>query len=410
MKYRLLDLMSCPECNKPFAISVFSKKEREYSKEDNKNRLKKCETYCAFSHCKLEMNQSENIDCNSCQKIEIEEGILICNACKKWFPIIGFIPRIIPKTIEEHPDFFKKYKERLPEELINKNQLEAFLKLKKKTMSSFGFQWTHYKDIIKDVERFVFLRKTGIEPSFLKGKLVLDVGCGYGRYSYAALEFGGKEVIGIDLSRAVESAYENTINYPNVHIIQADIFHLPFREQIFDVIFSLGVLHHTPSTKEAFMKLIPFLKKMGTIIIWVYRRRQPIRMVLNHIIRLITLKIPHPILWRLSWIAKPLGGLVLMLSGTKYIPTVYKGQKVSMEVSKFPKIYRILARLFFFVSVKPNGNERWGDTFDWWSPHYEHFHTQEEVIGWFKEVGLQDITITSRQDVKDDIGVKGIKK
>lgn len=122
-------------------------------------------------------------------------------------------------------------------------------------MSSFGFQWTHYKDIIKDVERFVFLQKTGIEPSFLKGKLVLDVGCGYGRYSYAALEFGGKEVIGIDLSRAVESAYANTIEYPNIHILQADTFYLPFKEEIFDVIFSIGVLHHTPSPKEAFMKL-----------------------------------------------------------------------------------------------------------------------------------------------------------
>lgn len=151
------------------------------------------------------------------------------------------------------------------------------------------------------------------------------------------------------------------------------------------------------------MKLIPFLKKMGTIIIWVYRRRQPIRMVLNHIIRSITLRIPHPVLWRLCWIAKPLGKFVLMFSGTKYVPTVYKEQKVSMEISRFTKIYKILGRIFFFISLKPNGNERWVDTFDWWSPQYEHFHTQEEVIGWFKEVGLQKITVTSRQDVKDDI-------
>lgn len=91
---------------------------------------------------------------------------------------------------------------------------------------------------------------------------------------------------------------------------------------------------------------------MGSIIILVYRRRQPIRMVLNHIIRSITLRIPHPVLWRLCWIAKPLGKLVLMFSGTKYVPTVYKEQKVSMEVSKFPKIYRILAR--FFSSFQSN--------------------------------------------------------
>jgi len=403
MKYRLLDLMVCPECNDFFAISVFSKKVNE----DNKNELKKCKNYCGFNSKKLEISQF--IDCNSCHKIDIEEGILICNTCKKWFPIIGSIPRIIPKVIEDYPEFFKKYMETLPKEFITKAQLKEFERLKKKTKESFGFQWTHYRHINKEVEKLIFLEKTGIEPPFLKNKLILDAGCGYGRYTYAAKEFGAEEIIAFDLSKAVESAFENTKMLSNVHIVQADIFYLPFRKEIFDFIFSIGVLHHTYSPKEAFMRLIPFLKNMGSISIWVYRKRHPLRMILNHLIRAITSRLPHRLLWYICWIAKPLGGFLLMLSQTKYIPIISKEQRV-YRVTKYPLIHKILfGRIFFFISDKPDGNERWADTFDWWAPQYEHFHTMDEVIGWFKEANLKDITITSREDIKDDIGVRGVK-
>lgn len=407
MKYRLLDLMICPECNGLFTISVFSEKEKEV----NRDRLESCKNYCAFTNLKLETNQFKDIDCSACQKMEIEEGILICKDCKKWFPIIGSIPRMIPRVIDEYPDFLKKYKEKLPDELISKEYLEEFEKLKKKTKESFGFQWTHYKHIDEGIEKLVFLEKTGIEPSFLKDKLVLDAGCGYGRYTYVAKKFGAREIVSFDLSKAVESAFENTMTFPNVHIVQTDIFHLPFRKEIFDFIFSLGVLHHTYSPKEAFMKLIPLLKNMGSILIWVYRRRQPVRMILNHIIRAVTTKMPHKLLWAICWIAKPLGGFLLMLSQTKCVPITYKGQRIYKQVSKYPLIHKILfGKIFFFISDKSIGDERWGDTFDWWSPQYEHFHTMEEVINWFKEANLKDITITSRQDIKDDIGVRGIKK
>ena len=64
-------------------------------------------------------------------------------------------------------------------------------------------------------------------------------------------EFGA-EVVGIDLSVAVINARKITKDMPKVHIVQTDLFYPPFRKEIFDVVFSWGVLHHTPDPRRAF--------------------------------------------------------------------------------------------------------------------------------------------------------------
>ena len=76
-------------------------------------------------------------------------------------------------------------------------------------------------------------------------------------------------MIGIDLGDGVESAFALTKSLPNVHIVQCDIFKLPFK-RAFDYAFSVGVLHHTPDPKKAFMSLASKVKKGGHISAWVY--------------------------------------------------------------------------------------------------------------------------------------------
>ena len=83
-------------------------------------------------------------------------------------------------------------------------------------------------------------------------------------------EWGARDVFCVDLSSAVEAAYANTEGLNNVHVIQADLFKLPFKHDSFDVIYSMGVLHHTSDTEMAFAALAPFLTLDGTISIWVY--------------------------------------------------------------------------------------------------------------------------------------------
>ena len=66
----------------------------------------------------------------------------------------------------------------------------------------------------------------------------------------------GAEVFGVDLTMAIDAAYRNIGHLDNVHLFQADIFALPFRQDAFDLAYSIGVLHHTPDPAAAFDELV----------------------------------------------------------------------------------------------------------------------------------------------------------
>jgi trans-aconitate methyltransferase len=68
-----------------------------------------------------------------------------------------------------------------------------------------------------------------IKPEFFQDKIVSKAGCGKGRQHILGGKLGAKEVVGIDLSAAVESAFQATRHLPNAHVVQADIFKLPFK-------------------------------------------------------------------------------------------------------------------------------------------------------------------------------------
>jgi SAM-dependent methyltransferase len=88
-------------------------------------------------------------------------------------------------------------------------------------------------------------------PVIPEGKLVLDAGCGLSQPLKWGAVFGSAEIIGVDLSHAVDAAYRNARALPNAHVVQADISAVPFVEQ-FDYILSVGVLHHMQSPQEGF--------------------------------------------------------------------------------------------------------------------------------------------------------------
>ena len=237
-------------------------------------------------------------------------------------------------------------------------------------VSNFSLEWTVHKktqlDSISSQRSFeTFKERIGFTSEEIKGRRVLDAGVGMGRYSDIALNLGG-EVVGADLSLAVESAHANLGENPRFNVVQADIFHLPFKKESFDYIFSMGVLHHTPDCKKAFLSLLPLLKKGGEIAIWVYAW-QGFHSIRSNFWRFFTTKIPPRTLYGIIKTLLPLwdAGLRIPLLGKafKIIPT--SGHEL--------KEWRVL------------------DTFDWYSARYQSKHRWEEVEGWFREAGLTDI-------------------
>lgn len=246
--------------------------------------------------------------------------------------------------------------------------------------TSFGFEWnrhgqTQLDDHGSHKSEEDFRRKTGFTPEMIKGKWILDVGCGMGRFAEVASRWGAK-VVGIDLSRAADKAAENLGDRANVWICQANIFRLPFAPESFDYIYSIGVLHHTPNCEEAFKSLPRLLKPEGTIAIWLYSAYNKwYRM--SDIYRRVTTKLPHRVLHGLCRVAGP---LYYVHVGLRRVP--YVGRPLSGALN-----------YVFPIPLYPQWDWRVLDTFDWYSPKYQSKHTYEEVFRWFEDCGLRDLRV-----------------
>lgn len=294
----------------------------------------------------LQLKNSEMIDG------EIFSGFLECDYCAKRYPIRNFIPRFV--SSDSYVD-------------------------------NFSFEWNrHARTQLDSVNgttqsHDTFLRRTGYKEADFKNKLVLDVGCGSGRFLEIAHKLGA-EVVGIDLSFAVDAADKNLGRTDGIHIIQADIFHLPFREETFDHFYSIGVLHHTPNTRQAFECVTPLLKSGGKAAIWVYNN-WGIYNTVSDLYRVITTKIPKNALYALCRI---------------FVPFIYFFQKRGK-----------MWRYFIPIPIDYNPDSEWRilNTFDWYSPKYQWKHTDSEVVRWFKENNFKDI-----ETHPVPVSVSGVKK
>ena len=256
---------------------------------------------------------------------------------------------------------------------------------------SFGFQWRRYSrtqldsDEVRDSEHH-FRIKTGFEPQDLDGKLVLDVGCGMGRFAEVATRWGAR-VVGVDLSAAAEVAARNLANRDFL-ALQADVFHLPFELESFDCIYSLGVLHHTPDCEAAVKVLPQFLKPGGTLAVWLYSGYNKWYRFTD-IYRKYTHRMSAPTLHRLLSVAVPV--LYHLDRGLRIVPVV--GKPVAG-----------LIHHIFPVNRQLDPEARILDTFDWYSPKYQSKHTYEQVFRWFESCGLQDLHVA-----ETPIAVRGRK-
>lgn len=216
-----------------------------------------------------------------------------------------------------------------------------------------------------------FHRQTGFAPQELCGKRILDAGCGGGRFiNY--LRDCGAEIVGIDAveiglkkcrkrQRERRKAGDST-----VHLVQANLFCLPFKKNSFDFIYSLGVLHHTPNPPLCFKGLVDFLKPNGMIAVWVYPKPH---FYFSDLIRPFTIRLPFPIL--------------------KLIAIIVTG--LSAPFVKIPKL-----KPFFFRFRLP-WHDRWNwrmhSFLDWYGPDYQFKYTNDEVKRWFEEAILSNIQI-----------------
>lgn len=243
--------------------------------------------------------------------------------------------------------------------------------------ASFGFQWNRWsqiqfnsKNIGKPMAghtRKMWEQIVNSDNTF-KGRLLIDFGCGPGRFIEIARKKGAR-VIGIDLSDAVEVAHDNFKNDNDVLIVQGDILKLPFKKEIADGAFSIGVLHHLPDPHLGFKRIVDVVKKSGWLAVSVYGQYG---------------YYTSPVVNFYRWIFKrlwPVFGPYPALIYSYVIVYVF-GTLARVPVIKY--FVYILKTIFPFIDL-PDRNWSVLDTFDSITPSNQFGFSIFEIFGWFKE-------------------------
>ncbi len=253
------------------------------------------------------------------------------------------------------------------------------------TAERFGEEWKQFDMITPEYEaQFLSWIKPVTRDHFV-GKTVLDVGCGKGRHVLQAKKFGAAQVVGIDLSKAVDVAFANVGRMEGVHIIQADVFHLPLKPR-FDYAYSIGVLHHTPDPRRAFLKMVEKVRPGGSVSAWVYGREGNgwIIHVLNPI-RRVTSKLPLPVTKAIAFcLSVVLQTLLICL----YRPATRP---------HFGWLQHILPYSSYLCSISGYSfRENYSIVFDHLLPEIAFYIRGDDFREWFDAAHMRDVVVTPR--------------
>ncbi len=291
---------------------------------------------------------------------EIITGVLRCAECGRECAIRRGVPRFVEVA-----------------------QVEAD---KQATAANFGWQWQHFT---QDDARYAEQLRgwlAPVAPEFFYDKSVLEAGCGKGRHTRLAAEWGARTVVGVDLSDAVETAFAATRDLPQAHVVQADIYALPFKQRTFDYAFSVGVLHHLPRPRVGFVALAEKVKVGGHLSAWVYgaENNEWLTRWVSPVREQLTSRISRQALLQLSKLPT-----ALVYAATKL---------VYGPVNRYPRAAAAFAgRLFYNDYLKSIALFGWREqhtiVFDHLVAPTAHYVTRADFAAWWREINAADVEI-----------------
>lgn len=193
-------------------------------------------------------------------------------------------PQYILETLKKQLEFYATvarsvipYDTLSPKKLPDIHLADKNNTVENATGTLYGKLWENFSldDIIQEGKKLLENRINS--PNFkltdLKNKVVLDLGCGSGRYTVALSGYGCKMIIGYDMGKqGLEVGRKIVKKYglKNVKFEEGDVLNLPYENESFDFVFCNGVLHHTKDFPKALSEFHRVLKASCTAFLYLY--------------------------------------------------------------------------------------------------------------------------------------------
>jgi SAM-dependent methyltransferase len=249
--------------------------------------------------------------------------------------------------------------------------------------ASFALQWKRFRlnqyDHVNGTRLTAdrFARGTGWPLQGLEGEIILEAGCGAGRFTRILAETGAT-IVACDYSSAVDVSAEVNGRFENVIFLQADILDLPFRSGSFDRVFCHGVLQHTADPARAFRALRAALRPGGSLSVDIYHKDGRIRpWKSKYLWRPLTTRMrPERLLTVLEWFVPRWLPFDTWVKRIPYLG-VYLGSVVPCWNYQHTPLSAEQKRLWAIM-----------DTFDALSPRFDKPATRGVLEGWFRDGGF----------------------
>ncbi|NCA70768.1 MAG: class I SAM-dependent methyltransferase [Sphingobacteriia bacterium] len=248
-----------------------------------------------------------------------------------------------------------------------------------RTIADFGDQWVRFTDnsgYYGSPELFADLLSPLLDPADVAGQRVADIGSGSGRIVGMLLAAGAAHVTAIEPSRAFEVLSERFAGESRRvtchRLAGAEIGTLgPF-----DLVVSLGVLHHIPDPAPVVAAAHAALRPGGRCFIWLYGREgNELYLALVRPLRAITTRLPDPVL----------EGLV---------------RAIDLPLAAYIRLCRVMPlpmRAYMRDHLgRLDPDKRRLTIFDQLNPAYAKYYTHEEAHDLLANAGFVDIALHHR--------------
>jgi SAM-dependent methyltransferase/uncharacterized protein YbaR (Trm112 family) len=321
---------------------------------------------------------------------DVQTGVLLNPRLKILYPILNGVPRMLTFPVAVHQHFLQNHGDRIRRECEGYRCPDGEATPgEQDVLRTFSSEWVNYDwnedaywdrpaaEIYKVMD---FMLDLDGHP--VSGKKVLEVGIGIGGIANHIAEAHRCELVGIDLSYSVDPAQRCFgRRNPFFHVVQASAFKPPFRDETFDLVYSQGVLHHTYCTHKAVESISQLPRKAGRLYVWVYSWHDEQRTWIRR--RLMQLeRVLRPVLWRLP----------------ERLQTIALTPIVPLYLFYHSRLRR--------ESGMPYG---WREAIhaarDRFTPRFIHRHSEDEVMGWFRELGYTDLRAGSQRTMPDYVPI-----